>query len=326
MKILEKLQASASALQASVVFPEGNDSRTLQAVTWLSERGIVRPVVIGKPEMVWQMASEAGIELPAGLRVIEPATFERLDEFAKAFYELRKHKGISRAEAREQVQEPLRFAAMLVRTGEVDGCVAGAVNATGDVLRAGFQIIGLAEGIEVVSSTFLMVLPDGRALTYGDCGVVPYPDAKQLAQIAVASARTHTQLTGETPIVAMLSFSTKGSARHDCVSKVQDATALVRQMAPDLLVDGELQFDAAYVEHVGKRKAPDSAVAGRANVFIFPNLDAGNIAYKITERLGGAQAIGPIIQGLAKPLHDLSRGCKAEDIVTLSAICAIQAK
>ncbi|MGB0386416.1 MAG: phosphate acetyltransferase [Ardenticatenaceae bacterium] len=326
MDIIERIQNAAKMVGATVVFPEGYDPRTLRAVGWLAEGGIVHPVVIGDAAKILHTASEAGISLPSSVPTIDPVSSDKIEGFADTFYELRKSKGISRAEAKARVQEPLLFAAMMVRTGAADGCVAGAVNSTRDVLRAGFQVIGLAEGIKVVSSVFLMVLPDGRALTFGDCGVVPYPDASQLAAIAVASARTHKQLTGETPVVAMLSFSTKGSAKHEAVTKVQEATALVRKMAPDLIVDGELQFDTAYVEHVGKRKAPGSPVAGQANVFIFPNLDAGNIAYKITERLGGAQAIGPIIQGLAKPLHDLSRGCKAEDIVTLSAICAIQAK
>lgn len=326
MNIIEQLRNTARAVEATIVFPEAEDQRTLHAVARLAKDQIVNPVLVGDLAKIHRAASEAGIELPASVQILDPATSKKSDEFAETLYELRKHKGMSRTEAKEAVREPLISATMLVRKGEVDGCVAGATHSTRQVLQAGLRVIGLAEGIKIVSSVFLMVLPDGRALTFGDCAVVPYPDTSQLAAIAIASAQTHQQLTGETPMVAMLSFSTKGSAQHEAITKVQEATALVRQMAPDLAVDGELQFDTAYLEAIGKRKAPDSPVAGRANVFIFPNLDAGNIAYKITERLGGAQAIGPVIQGLAKPLHDLSRGCKWEDIVTLSAIAAIQAK
>ncbi|MEM7344391.1 MAG: phosphate acetyltransferase [Chloroflexota bacterium] len=326
MSIIEQLQTKAKAIGATVVLPEGDDPRIIQAATLLSQAGIVQPIILGQPDQIQQLATESGIALPVSVTLIDPATADQHQSFTDQLYAMQKDKGVTREQAEARVKEPLTFAAMLIRTGAVDGCVAGAVNSTRDVLRAGLHIIGLAEGIEVVSSTFLMVLPDGRALTFGDCGVVPYPDAKQLAQIAVASAHTHQQLTGETPVVAMLSFSTKGIARHDAVTKVQEATALAQQMAPELAIDGELQFDAAFVDAVGQKKAPGSSVAGKANVFIFPNLDAGNIGYKLTERLAKADALGPIIQGLARPMHDLSRGCKAEDIVTMSAIAALQSQ
>ena len=330
MNITERLQEQASALHARVVLPEGDDPRVIQAAVTLAQQNIVQPILLGDLAEIQQVADDNNIVLPDTVQLLDPKNSPQQDRFVAEYFDLRKAKGISQTEAKEAIISPLNYAAMMVRLGAADGCVAGAAHATSQVLRAALQIIGMAEGVQIASSVFLMVLPDerdqrSRAITYGDCGMVPDPDAAQLAQIAVASAQTHTQLTGEKPAVAMLSFSTKGSAEHSSVTKVREATALAQQIAPTLLVDGELQFDAAYVAAIGEKKAPDSDVAGRANVFIFPNLDAGNIGYKITERLGGAQAIGPIIQGLAKPMHDLSRGCKAEDIVTLAAICAVQA-
>ncbi len=227
---------------------------------------------------------------------------------------------------RANLDDPLHVAALMVRVGEADGCVAGASRSTADVLRAGIHLLGVAPGVEAISSCFFFVLPDGQPIVYGDCGVLPDPDAAQLASVAVSSAGTFRQLSGEDPRVAMLSFSTKGSAEHPRVDKVRAATALAQQADPELPIDGELQFDAAWVPAVGNKKAPGSPVAGRANVFIFPDLDSGNIAYKITERLGGAQAFGPLLQGINGVMHDLSRGCSAEDIVNVAVIAALQSQ
>lgn len=314
MNIVDKLFAAAKKTDARIVLPEGHDERIHEAARQLVAQKLAKPIVLADPKQV-QIK---------GVEVIDPQEYDDRAGFADTLFQLRKHKGMTLEQAYAQVADPLVFGAMMVRNGEADGCVAGAANATSKVLRAALQVIGVAEGNALVSSTFLMILPDGRALTYADCGMVPNPNAQQLAEIAVTSARTHERLTGEKPIVAMLSFSTKGSAKHEDVTKVQQATQIAKELDSALVIDGELQFDAAFVESVGRRKAPESMVAGRANVFIFPNLDAGNIAYKITERLGNAQAIGPLIQGLAQPMHDLSRGAKAEDIVLASVIAAIQ--
>ena len=318
MTIIDQLKARAKVKNGRIVLPEGDDIRVQRAAIYLERDGLAQPILLAQePEKI------TGV--PAEVQIIKPVDDPRFEAFAQSYYEMRRRKGITIEEAREAMAEVIPFGAMLVHKGEAEGCVAGAAHATSAVLRAGLQIIGLAKGVTVASSCFLMVLPDGRPLTYGDCAMVPNPDADQLATIAVSTAQTHRQLTEQEPRVAMLSFSTKGSARHDDVDKVRTATALAQYAAPDMAIDGEMQFDAAWVAEIGVKKAPDSAVAGMANVFIFPTLDAGNIAYKITERLGGAQAIGPIIQGLAKPMHDLSRGCKAEDIVVVSLIAAIQA-
>ncbi|MEM7112095.1 MAG: phosphate acetyltransferase [Chloroflexota bacterium] len=326
MNTLEKLHHKAKMIDASVVLPEGNDIRTLEAAVFLADNQLVTPIVVGNAEAIRQRAQDVSLSWSDSIKIVDPATASHTAELTETFFELRKKTGITQEEAAQQILDPLTYGAMMARAGLADGCVAGAAHATSDVLRAALRYIGLRKGNRLASSSFLMMLPNGRSLTYGDCGMVPDPDAEQLATIAIATAETHRQLAGETPRVAMLSFSTKGSADSPSVRKVREATALVRQMAPDLAVDGELQFDAAFIPAIGQSKAPDSAVAGNANVFIFPNLDAGNISYKITERIGGAQAIGPLIQGLAKPMHDLSRGCKAADIVTTAVICAIQAQ
>ncbi len=321
--LMLSIKSKASGLNRTIVLPESHDDRVLQAAEKLTAQGICKVITLGDEEKVRESAERLNVNLQ-GVRIINPEKSDKLSDFANIFYNLRKNKGISIEDARETMKKDLFFGAMMVREGMADGSVAGSTASTGDVLRAAFQCVGMPEGISIVSSFFLMIFPE-KVYSFADCAVVPNPDAAQLADIAITTADNHKILTGEEPYVAMLSFSTKGSAKHELIDKVLEALKIAKEKRPDLNIDGELQFDAAIVESVGKRKAPGSEVAGRANVLVFPDLQAGNIGYKIAQRLGGAEAIGPIVQGLKKPLFDLSRGCSVDDIVGTSAIAALMA-
>ncbi len=321
LKLLDSIKTKVAELKKTIILPESHDERVLKAAEILTREKIASIITLGDQDRILNEAKKSGINLN-GVRIINPFTSDKLSDFTNIFYNLRKHKGISIEKARETLLRDLFFAAMMVKEGMADGSVSGSSASTADVMRAGIQCIGMPEGISIVSSFFLMIFPD-KTYSFADCAVVPMPDAEQLADIAISTADNHRKLTGEEPFVAMLSFSTKGSAEHESVDKVIEATKLVRQKRPDINVDGELQFDAAIIESIGKRKAPGSEVAGKANVLIFPDLNAGNIGYKIAQRLGGAEAVGPMVQGLKKPFFDLSRGCSVDDIVNTSAIAVL---
>ena len=330
MSVLDSLQTRAAASPARIVLSEGHDPRIVAAAVSAVEAKIATIILVGPTDEVTKQLSEAGSAPSDAIRIEDPATSALTAEVAQTYFEIRQHKGVSIEVAEKQARNPLVFAAMLVRNGHADGTVGGAVATTSDTVRAALQVIGKAKTAPLVSSFFLMVLPEGHpsgrgGMIYSDCGLVIDPSVEELAAIAQQSATSCLAIMNETPKVAMLSFSTKGSARHPNVDKVSQAAALVKEQAPDLDVDGELQFDAAFVPSVGESKAAGSSVAGHANVMIFPNLDAGNIGYKITQRIGGATAIGPVLQGLAKPANDLSRGCVAEDVLHMIAVTALQA-
>ncbi len=320
MDIIKNFQQLAKVRHKTIVLPEGNEPRIQQAAIKLSKQELVHPLLIGEPQKLHTQNPDL-----KSIDILDPETSTHHTEWSEKFYQMRKHKNLTLEQAKDFLKNPLYFGAFMVHEGLADGAVAGSVHTTGDVLRAAIQVIGLAPQVSVVSSSFIMVIPSGEIFTFADCAVIPDPDADQLASIAISSASTHKKLVGTEPHVAMLSFSTKGSAQHPKTEKVIAATELVHSRVSSLEIDGELQFDAAYVERIGQRKAPGSPVAGTANVYIFPDLDSGNISYKITQRLAKAEAIGPIIQGLAKPYNDLSRGCSVDDIINVACICAILA-
>ncbi len=332
MSFMEYIKNKARTVKKTIVLPEGDEPRTIQAAAKVLSEGIAEPVLIGDEDKIRSAAEVLRTNI-SKIRVIDPETDSdgKAAAYAAALYEIRKNKGVTEKDAAALVKDPMYYGIMMVKCGDADGLVSGAVHTTGDMLRPALQIIKTKPGIKVVSSSFLMDLPNKKVghnglIVYADCVVMPNPNAEELAQIAVSAADTAQNLCGiKEPKVALLSFSTKGSAKHDLVTKVQEAVRIAHEMAPDLLLDGELQFDAALLPEIGASKAPGSPVAGQANVFVFPDLQAGNISYKITQRLAGAEAFA-VLQGLAKPCNDLSRGCSVEDIVATIAATAVQAQ
>ena len=328
MAIIDKIKAKAKSNVKHIVLPEGEETRNAQAAAIIAAEGLAKLTLLGNPEKVKEAANGASLE---GVTIIDPATSEKCAEYAATLYELRKAKGMTEEKAAQLVKDPMYYGVMMVKAGDADGLVSGAIHSTGDMLRPALQIIKSKPGIKTVSSCFLMECPDKSygddgIMIFADCAVNIDPTAEELANIAIGAADSARALANMEPRVAMLSFSTMGSAKHDNVTKVQEATRIAKEMAPELALDGELQLDAAIVEKVGQLKAPGSKVAGHANVLVFPDLGAGNIGYKLVQRLAGAEAYGPILQGIAKPCNDLSRGCSVEDIVATVAITAAQAQ
>ncbi len=334
MALLDEIKAKAAALKKTIVLCEGEDRRVVEAAAAITKAGIAKIVLVGNREEAEKVAP--GVDL-TGVTLIDPLTSDKTAEYAKILYEARKAKGMTEEQAAEQAKDRTMFGALMLKAGDVDGYVSGACHSTANTLRPGLQVVKTAPGIKTVSSCFIMIAPNGGnkynpdgVAVFADCAINIEPDAQQLADIAISSAKSAKTLAGIEPRVAMLSFSTKGSGNDDkffkSVPKMQEATRLAKEMAPGLALDGEFQFDAAVAPEVGELKAPGSEVAGHANVFVFPNINAGNIGYKIAQRFGGYMAIGPVCQGFAKPLNDLSRGCTVEDIVATVAVTALQAE
>ena len=330
MGMIEQVKVKARQCVKTIVLPEGDEPRTVQAAVKIVQEKIARPILLGDPAHVKAVAAEKGVDV-SNIEIVNPLTSPKAAEYTNALYELRKAKGVTEEQAKQLVADPMYYGIMMVKLGDADGLVSGAVHTTGDMLRPALQIIKTKPGIKVVSSSFLLDCPNkslghNGLLVYSDCVVVPCPTAEELASIAVSAAETAHVLCGiEEPKVALLSFSTKGSAKHELVTKVQEATRLAHEMAPDLALDGEMQFDAAIIPEIGASKAKGSPVAGHANVLIFPDLQAGNIGYKITQRIGDAEAFA-VLQGLAKPCNALARGCSGDDIVATVALTAVQAQ
>jgi phosphate acetyltransferase len=330
MDLIREIIERAKSNKQRIVLPEGTEERTLRAADQLLKDEVAHIILLGNPEKVNELAKKYELPHVSKATIIDPVNHDKKEVYAELLHDLRKSKGLSIEDARKLAEDPLYLACLMIKNGDADGEIAGAQNTTGDVLRPALQIIKTSPGISVVSGAFLMFTKtkeygkDGL-LVFADCAVMPNPNARELAEIAVATARTTKAIAGIEPRVAMLSFSTKGSAKHELADKVIEATKIAKEMAPEFKIDGELQADAALVPSVGSSKAPGSDVAGQANVLVFPNLECGNISYKLVQRLGNAEAVGPILQGMAAPVNDLSRGCSVDDIYKMVAITANQA-
>ncbi len=330
MEFTNKLKAKAKEDKKRIVLPEGLEERTLKAADVILEENFAEIILIGNPGKIKAEAAKFHLNNIEKATIVDPLSHEKKEEYTDLLVELRKSKGLTRVKAQELVVNPLYLSTLMIKSGDADGEVAGAENSTGDVLRPAFQIVKTLPGISVVSGAFIMILPndefgDNGMLVFADCAVHPNPTAAELAEIAVVTGKTTKSIVGIEPRVAMLSFSTKGSAKHEMVDKVVEATKIAKELDPNLKIDGELQADAAIVEAIGAKKAPGSEIAGKANVLVFPTLETGNIAYKLVQRMAHAEAIGPVLQGMAAPINDLSRGCSVSDIVNLVAITANQA-
>ena len=330
MELLEQIKMNAIRHNKRIVLPEGTEERTLKAADAIIAENIARLTLLGNPEEIKSMAEKFGLKNIGRADIIDPVSHPKKEQYIDLMVELRKSKGLTREEASKLIEDPLYLGVMMIKSGDADGEVAGARNTTGDVLRPAFQYVKTAPGISVVSGAFIMILKDKEfgaegIIVFADGAVHPDPTDRELAEIAVATARTTKAIVGVEPKVALLSFSTMGSAKHPLVDKVVNATKMAKEMAPEFMFEGELQADAALIEAIGQKKAPGSKIAGKANVLIFPNLECGNVAYKLVERLAHAQAIGPVLQGMAAPINDLSRGCSVSDIINVVAITANQA-